>query len=469
LDDIATEVASDSVSELVDLGESIERALENQDDASGFAASVAQALRAAKCPLVIAGCSLGSDALVRSAARIAQSLNRNGKDSRLIVVPREANSMGVALLGGELSMDQALERLSSGSTAILLENDLYRRESADIVDRALDTGTCIALDSIENQSIGKSKFAFPAATYAEQTGTFVNYETRAQRFFQVFEPADEIQSSWKWLSQLATASRRDYASWESFEELACDCAKATFEELRNVAPNADFRLKGGSRIPRQTHRYSGRTAMRAHDNIHEPKSTVDPETPFSYSMEGQISPDQDGAVIPYAWSPGWNSNQSVFKFQQEVGGELAGGDPGVRLLNVSTDDVTSGLATEQSNSQARMENSGSGLELVSLNDVFGSDELSSFSWPIRKRMSFPYAVLSERDAEELDLQAGMGISVPGLEKSLEVRIDPRMRSGLIGIPHGFVRGSEFLDSRVEIVRDPDYVASTDDSDLIAKG
>ena len=470
LDEIATEVTSGSVTELVEVGKSIEQALENQEQASGLAATIAKDLSVAKCPLVITGCSLESDELVRTAARIAQALNRKGKDSRLIVVPREANSMGVALLGGELSLEQALERVSSGTTAILLENDLYRRASSDIVDNALENGVCVALDSVENPTISKSRFAFPAATYAEQTGTFVNYETRAQRFFQVFEPADEIQPSWKWLSQLATASGRDQAAWESFEALANDCASATFEELRNVAPSADFRSKDGSRIPRQTHRYSGRTAMRAHDNIHEPKSTVDSETPFSYSMEGQISSDQDGAVIPYAWSPGWNSNQSVFKFQQEVGGELAGGDPGVRLLDVSADPVTNGSAKNQTDSQYRGESSESGLELVTLNDVFGSDELSSLSWPIQKRMSSPYAVLSKQDAEELDLQVGMGISVAGLEKSLEVCIDARLRPGLIGIPQGFIQGTEFLPLKVEIAHDPDYVGRSDkNSDVIAKG
>lgn len=469
LDEIATEIASGSVGELVEIGRSIERALENQEAASGFAASVAKVLSSAERPLVIAGCSLGSDALVRSAARISQSLNRGGKDSHLIMVPREANAMGVALLGGGLSMTQALERMSSGTTAILLENDLYRRANSGDVDKALENCKCISLDSIENPTIGKSKFAFPAATYAEQTGTFVNYETRAQRFFQVFEPLEEIQPSWKWLSQLATVSGRDEASWESFEALASNCADSTFEELRNVAPSADFRLTGGSRIPRQTHRYSGRTAMRAHDDIHEPKSTIDSETPFSYSMEGQVQTDQDGAVIPYAWSPGWNSNQSVFKFQQEVGGELAGGDPGVRLIDVSTDPVTNGSANEQSDSSADGKSTESGLELVTMNDVFGSDELSNLSWPIRKRMSAPYAVFSKQDAEELALQSGMGVNVDGLDESLEVRIDSRMSPGLIGIPRGFVRGTESLASTVEVARDPDYVARSDDSDVIAKG
>ena len=39
-----------------------------------------------------------------------------------------------------------------------------------------------------------------------------------------------------------------------------------------------------------------------------------------------------GALIPYAWAPGWNSPQSWNKFQDEVGGHLQGGDPGIRLI-----------------------------------------------------------------------------------------------------------------------------------------
>ena len=74
--------------------------------------------------------------------------------------------------------------------------------------------------------------------------------------------------------------------------------------------------------------------MNAGVNIHEPKSSVDEETPLGFTMEGQL-PGADSAHLPYVWSPGWNSNQSVFKFQQEVGGAMLGGDAGVRLLDAS--------------------------------------------------------------------------------------------------------------------------------------
>jgi len=37
---------------------------------------------------------------------------------------------------------------------------------------------------------------FPAGSFAESDGTFVNNEGRAQRFFQVFVPQDPIVEAW---------------------------------------------------------------------------------------------------------------------------------------------------------------------------------------------------------------------------------------------------------------------------------
>ena len=63
--------------------------------------------------------------------------------------------------------------------------------------------------------------------------------------------------------------------------------------------------------------------MRADVSVHEPKQPVDEETPLAFTMEG-LNRDQPGALLPYVWSPGWNSNQSLHKFQAEVGGALEG-------------------------------------------------------------------------------------------------------------------------------------------------
>src|SRR3546814_15696758 len=54
----------------------------------------------------------------------------------------------------------------------------------------------------------------------------------------------------------------------------------------------------------------------------------------SFTMEGYrgIPPS---SVIPFFWAPGWNSVQSINKYQIEPGGPLHGGDPGKRLIPIN--------------------------------------------------------------------------------------------------------------------------------------
>jgi NADH-quinone oxidoreductase subunit G len=104
-----------------------------------------------------------------------------------------------------------------------------------------------------------------------------------------------------------------------------------FSPIKDIAPAADFRIIG-QKVPRQPHRYSGRTAMLANVSLHEPKPPDDPDTPLSFSMEGSEG-QPPAPLIPRYWSPGWNSVQALNKFQQEVGGPLSGGDAGVLLIN----------------------------------------------------------------------------------------------------------------------------------------
>ena len=56
---------------------------------------------------------------------------------------------------------------------------------------------------------------------------------------------------------------------------------------------------------------------------------------FTFSMEGNNQPTAHRSQVPFAWAPGWNSPQAWNKFQDEVGGKLRFGDPGVRLFETS--------------------------------------------------------------------------------------------------------------------------------------
>ena len=66
--------------------------------------------------------------------------------------------------------------------------------------------------------------------------------------------------------------RGDIAAWKTLDEVDAALAASlpAFAPVASIAPPADFRI-AGEKIPREPHRYSGRTAMLANISVHEPK------------------------------------------------------------------------------------------------------------------------------------------------------------------------------------------------------
>ena len=474
IDDIATATLNATPQDLARAGYAIAHRIDGDfasaEGADAFVDRVAAALGEAKHPLVVTGTGSGHPGVIEAAANIAWALRARGADPALLIAPQEANSFGAAMLDAGLTLEAALDSVRSGEvdTLVVMENDLYRRAESERVDAALAAGAqVVVIDSLENATAQAAQLLLPAATYAECNGTFVNYEGRAQRFYQVFEPGEEIAPSWVWLQRAARGAGRDDCAWSGVDDLVRDCAASVpaLAAMPEAAPTASYRGAADTRIPRQPHRYSGRTAMRADVNVHEPKPTVDDETPFSYSMEGQNTGRQPGSTVPYVWSPGWNSNQSVFKFQQEVNGGLTGGDPGVRLLGSET--ASNGADAEQFRNPPAAFVAANGLTLVPVHAIFGSDELSARSWPVASCTPSPYIVLNPADARELGVEAGDGVKCDALPVSAEVRVDDAMTRGaaacVVGLPD---LPGPLPATPVELSRDADFARAPE---IIAKG
>ncbi|MFV2090634.1 MAG: hypothetical protein ACC642_08260, partial [Pseudomonadales bacterium] len=208
-----------------------------------------------------------------------------------------------------------------------------------------------------------------------------------------------------------------------------------------------------SKVPRKPHRYSGRTAMNAQVNIHEPKTTTDMETPLAFSMEGQFQ-DQSSALLPFVWAPGWNSNQSLFKFQQEVGGELVGGDPGIRLFN---GDRSGAYPARSGSGSEGAGGNGSSFRLLPAASIFGSDELSHRSPPVAERSAPAFMVFNPDDAARLELAEGAGVSCGALDASFVVRLDPAIKSGHAAVSVGLPGAEgELPTGPVVLVADSEY-------------
>jgi NADH-quinone oxidoreductase subunit G len=416
LDDIAAETYRAAPDEIARMGFAIAHAVDASapdvrympESLRAMAGRIGEALRGAERPLVVAGASLGSAAIIDAAANVAHALIRQRRPAGLSYIVPECNSMGLALMGGG-ALEDAFAALDDGiaDTVVILENDLYRRAPAAEVSAFFAAARhVIVLDSVANASTAKARVVLPAATLAESSGTLVSNEGRAQRFFEVAVPGGDIRESWRWLRDaMVEAGRERPREWRSLDQVidALAAEMPVFARIREAAPPSTFRLAGG-KVPREPHRYSGRTAMLANISVHEPAPPADADSPLAFSMEG--SPGQPPApLVPFFWSPGWNSIQSVNRFQEEIAGAMRGGNEGVRLIEPSAEQEDT-YFSEVPTPFVRREDE---WLLVPLDHIFGSDELSRLAPAIAALAPEPYIALNAADGGRFGGEAAVSI------------------------------------------------------------
>ncbi|HMI60689.1 MAG TPA: NADH-quinone oxidoreductase subunit NuoG [Puia sp.] len=403
------------------------------------AATIAEALRTARRPVIISGTSCYNEALIRAAYAIAAALNTTERKVGIAFVLPECNSMGLAMMRAP-SIDAAIKRIEfeQDRTVIVLENDLYRIMPAKKADNFFRRfKNSIVLDSLNNLTTEKATVLLPAATFADGDGTLVNNEGRAQRFYQVFMPANkQIKESWWWLWKLftlVTATGNGHECHPDELLVKLETALPQFAGISRAAPPHDFRIHG-EMIPREPHRYSGRTAMLANLSVSEPKPRQDTDSPMTFTMEGyQGLPPSP--LISFFWAPGWNSVQSVNKYQQEPGGALKGGDPGIRLFEqkAAVDAVLFKDAPEAFCVREQK------WLLLPQHHVFGSEELSSTARAIGELAPEPVITLSPRDAQQLGVVDGAPIwlRTDQEEVSLPLKIQQGLSAGVVLAPAGW--------------------------------
>ncbi|MGR9108771.1 MAG: molybdopterin-dependent oxidoreductase, partial [Gammaproteobacteria bacterium] len=435
LDELASDLFHGAPDEIARLGFAIARNLDPAapavEDASTSLSEKARAfadvLRKAKRPLVISGTGCLTKSVVEAAANVAKALKSEHKALSLVVP--DCNSMGLALFSGT-SLEEATQVLESGAaeTVVILENELYRHAGKGMVDRLLGHAKhVVVIDHTRYPIAARADLLLPATSFAESEGTYINNEGRAQRFFAAMLASGAMRDGWQWLRDAGAGN------WQHIDEIVAALA-AGIPELQgvdNAAPNAAFRI-AGMKIPRQSHRYSGRTAMRANIAVSEPKQEVDPESALAFSMEGaavQLPP----SLMSSSWAPAWNSNQSIVKFQAEVGGHLKGGDPGIRLFKSSG-------ALEWFSEVPRSASGDSGSWLiVPQYAIFGSEPLSSGSPAVAERVGAFCVLLNPRDLANLDASSGDRLELQFDDRTTvaEARSDLGVPLGVAAVAFGF--------------------------------
>ena len=422
LDDIASDIVIDTPGALAQVGAAIAAYISDKAPSSNFAeesvSRIAGQLMNAKRPLIIAGSSAGSIAMIQSAANIARALNeKRGEVIDLCLLVPEVNTFGMSMLvDSRNTLGSALAKLQSGEAkkVIVLENDVYCRAAHKEVDAALDRAEgVLVIDQILTATTVQATALLPSTAFSEHEATYVNYEGRAQLSFQVHRNHTGAIPAWRWLSE---QQRGDV------DALINRCAEeaANFDKLDDLLPDLN-QFVAGMKIPRQSHRYSGRTAMKANLNVHEPKQPVDDQSVMSFSMEG-IPVNDAAPVVGAAWAPAWNSNQSISKFQEEINGELKQAHTGELLI----ERAGSGNYLELDPIE---ESAGSNLQVAIAYQIFGSDELSSKSVTIQERMTGAYVAISPVDAESLGLKQGDSVSLDGNGNVAVACIRSRIKQG----------------------------------------
>ncbi len=450
LDEVATGTLRGAPDDLARLGFAVARALDEtapeveglSESERDLAEAIGQALREAERPVIVSGSGSGSEAVIDAAAQVARALGQQ-RPADLCFTASECNSFGLGLLN-PINTSEAFQKVAEGQvdTVVVLENDLYRRAPRALVDALVAKARVVAVDYSVTDTTAGAEVALPATPFAESGGTLVSNEGRAQSFYQVYALEGDARPGWRWLRELALAAGRgELSALGSQDDLLAALAQAVpvFAPLPESLPSAAFRVSG-EKVPRQSPRASGRTAVQADVSVHEPKPPTDPDSPLSFSMEGY--PDQPpSALITRFWAPGWNSVQSLNKFQSEVGGELVGGNPGKRLLEPCAD----GDAAFTAEIPAPFERRRDQVLVVPLHHIFGSDELSAAAPAVAQRSPEPYVSLNPEDARTLGVEEGalVEIQLDGAPYRLPVRLSGGMVAGVVGVPVGVaVQGAD---------------------------
>jgi len=418
------------------------------DDELEVARRWAGALSAGSSPLVVAGCSSGSVELVRAAGLLAAALQ--GAAARkagqagaaapapIVLTVPEPDSLGLKLLGGgKLVQGLAAVARAEAEVVIVLDNDLDRRAPALLVDDFLRRRPqTIVLPTLEDRLTAEAEVVLPAAAFAEETGTFVSHEGRAQRYFAALPARDEVRPAWRWLRELLVRlGSREARGWNTPDDVlaALEMELPRFRGAGAAAPAAGWR-RDGRKVARQPLRWSGRTALDADRTVFEPGPSPDADSPLAFSLEGLQPAQSPDELRVRTWWPGWNSNNGLHKFGEELEAVGPARPSGVRLL----DDGAAGRELPHVAAPARFAPQDGDVVLVALHLIYGSEPLSMYTPGIAGRTPAPFVGLNEEDAERLGLREGerLRLWLPWLDVRAPFALVPSLVTGTAGVPFG---------------------------------
>lgn len=406
---------------------------------------IAQSLLNSKKPLIISGASNINLSLLKIAHNLAAFLKICSPEIGLILFPSFVNSVGVSLLNG-FSFKFLLTRIIKEKIKILiiLENDISLfLKNKDFLQLTNNIKNIIVIDHKNSNTVLKSTIFLPCSKISESTGTFVNYEARAQRFFKVIDSnfytkTCVVLESWRWLHALYNEETNfKVINSYTLDEIFLNCIKKIFyyKNDNNTIFNSQTHILN-QKILRSTNRFSGRTSFSSNITVHEPLYSNDLDSTFTFSLEGSSSKKENFSHIPFTWSAGWNSIQSLYKTPSYYQKKEKKYQNGLLLLskrkkyNFSLFTIIPKLLTFKKNVKE--------FVIFPYYKLLGSEEISQNSKEIKKIIKESYIILNIIDGKSLQLKNYdlLKFTIDLKKFKFPVLFSKKTSLGTIGLPIG---------------------------------
>lgn len=157
-------------------------------------------------------------------ARIGVRRLRRGEDDAILLrADRGANSLGAAwILGGGAEDSEVLRAVSRGEIdTLLVAGDPLDPEDAPALDAAMRArlSRVVFAGPFAAGAAPGADVLLPTAAWAEEDGTYVNFQGRAQRVRRCHRPRGEGRPGWRVASDLAAAAGIADPGWASPDDV----------------------------------------------------------------------------------------------------------------------------------------------------------------------------------------------------------------------------------------------------------
>ena len=390
---------------------------------SDIAITIANELLAANNPVVVTGTHSFDIALLSACLRVSILLKNQKESSGFYCATSAINALGLSLLTQpDHDLDSLIENITSNppTLLIIMETDLYRYYSNEKITTCLDKiNHIVVIEQLITDTVKMADLVLPAASFAEQHGSWLNNEARLQRAYAVMPASDMRQTPVQWLAQHNTL----------------DDEQNLYRYIQNISPllrpivQSSTANKSDFSVARQPMRSSARTAFFANIDVKEYAPKRDEKSNLTFSMEGvagfrqeTLNNSQHKITTPVTgvWSPKWNSNQALSKSLSQTlnkSGVQDEADLGIDLnldLNLGLK-IFDGLNMQAFEIPAAQVDSPSqpliSISICPQHHIYTNDELSEYSSSIAELTPEPVISLNQKQANDLAIKSGENLTI----------------------------------------------------------